>query len=233
MPLMSLPQSASSWERTVSDPIRVDVWSDVVCPWCYIGKRRLEQAIRLHESDPSAAPVMVTYHSFQLAPDTPTDLDESALEYLIRRKGVDETRARAMQSHVTHVASTVGLEYHFEKARSANTHLAHQLIHFAAEHEAQAEAKERVFKAHFTEGRDIGQIDTLVEIAGEAGLDPEQARDALETGKFEEAVEQDRDLAARIGINGVPFFVFDGKIGVSGAQPPETLLEAMRRAAQS
>lgn len=209
--------------------MRVDVWSDVVCPWCYIGKRRLEEAIRLDEGEA----VEVVYHSFQLAPELPTDLDEPALEYLIRHKGVDEDRARAMQNHVTHVASTVGLEYHMETARSANTHLAHQLIHFGAEHGSQAEIKERVFSAHFTEGRHIGSIDTLIEIAAEAGLDPEVARDALETGKYAEAVEQDRDLAARIGIQGVPFFVFDGKIGVSGAQPPEILIEAMRQASQA
>lgn len=209
--------------------MRVDVWSDVVCPWCYIGKRRLEEAIRLDEGEA----VEVVYHSFQLAPELPTDLDEPALEYLIRHKGVDEDRARAMQNHVTHVASTVGLEYHMETARSANTHLAHQLIHFGAEHGSQAEIKERVFSAHFTEGRHIGSIDTLIEIAAEAGLDPEVARDALETGKYAEAVEQDRDLAARIGIQGVPFFVFDGKIGVSGAQSPEILIEAMRQASQA
>lgn len=209
--------------------MRVDVWSDVVCPWCYIGKRRLEEAIRLDEGEA----VEVVYHSFQLAPELPADLDEPALEYLIRHKGVDEDRARAMQNHVTHVASTVGLEYHMETARSANTHLAHQLIHFGAEHGSQAEIKERVFSAHFTEGRHIGSIDTLIEIAAEAGLDPEVARDALETGKYAEAVEQDRDLAARIGIQGVPFFVFEGKIGVSGAQSPEILIEAMRQASQA
>ena len=233
MPPRSPPQSASSLEETVSDPIRVDVWSDVVCPWCYIGKRRLEAAIDLHQQSPDASEVEVVFHSFQLSPDTPSDIDETALDYLVQHKGIDEGRARAMQKHVTHVASTVGLTYDFDRARSANTHLAHQLIHFGAEHEAQAEVKERVFKAHFTEGRHIGSIDTLVEITTEAGLDPGQARDALETGKYASAVEQDKGLAARIGINGVPFFVFDGKVGVSGAQPPETLLDAMRQAREA
>lgn len=214
----------------MSEPVRIDVWSDVVCPWCYIGKRRLEAAIEMYRAEPDSPEVEVVFHSFQLAPDLPTDIDQSALEYLVEHKGVDESRARAMQNHVTHVASTVGLEYHFDKARSANTHLAHQLIHFGREHDSQAEVKERVFKAHFTEGRHIGSIDTLVEIASEAGLDVEAARDALETGKYASAVEQDRDLAARIGINGVPFFVIDGKLGVSGAQPPETLLDAIEQA---
>ena len=175
----------------MSDRIRIDVWSDVVCPWCYIGKRRLEAAIEMHRQTPDAPEVEVVFHSFQLAPHLPTDIDESALDYLVEHKGVDEDRARAMQNHVTHVASTVGLEYHFDKARSANTHLAHQLIHFGAEHDAQAEVKERVFRAHFTEGRHIGSIDTLVEIATEAGLDRELARDALETGKYASAVNRD------------------------------------------
>lgn len=214
----------------MSEPVRIDVWSDVVCPWCYIGKRRLEAAIEMYRAEPDSPDVEVVFHSFQLAPDLPTDIDQSALEYLVEHKGVDESRARAMQNHVTHVASTVGLEYHFDNARSANTHLAHQLIHFGAEHGSQAEVKERVFRAHFTEGRHIGSIDTLVEIASEAGLDAEAARDALETGKYASAVEQDRDLAARIGINGVPFFVIDGKLGVSRAQPPETLLDAIEQA---
>lgn len=217
----------------MTDPIRIDVWSDVVCPWCYIGKRRLEEAVALHEADPSAAPVTVVFHSFQLAPDMPSEVDESALEYLVRHKGVDEDRARAMHSHVTHIASTVGLEYHLDRAHSANTHLAHQLTHLGAEHDAQAEITERVFRAHFTEGRHIGQTDTLVAIAAEAGLDPETAREALKVGKYADAVEQDRDVAARIGIQGVPFFVIEGRIGVSGAQPPETLVDAMRQAAEA
>lgn len=216
----------------MTEPIRVDVWSDVVCPWCYIGKRRLEAAIEMITREPDPPEVEVVFHSFQLAPDLPPDTDERALDHLIVRKGIDEGRARAMQRHVTHVASTVGLEYHMDIARSANTHLAHQLIHFGAEHDLQAEVEERVFRAHFTEGRHIGSMDTVVEIAQDAGLDPVAARDALETGKYAEAVEWDKDLAARIGIHGVPFFVFDGKIGVSGAQPPETLLDAMRQARQ-
>lgn len=217
----------------MSDPTRVDVWSDVVCPWCYIGKRRLERAIDLHLEDPKAAPVSVVFHSFQLSPETPADIDESSVDYLVRHKGIDIDRAKAMHRHVTHVASTVGLTYDFDRARSANTHLAHQLIHFGAEHGVQGDVKEQVFRAHFTEGRHVGRIDTLVEIAAEAGLDPEQARDALEVGKYAAAVEQDRDLAVRIGITGVPFFVFDGKIGVSGAQAPETLLDAMHQAAEA
>src|SRR5690606_23372762 len=145
-------------------------------------------------------------------------------------KGIDEGRARAMQRHVTGIAASVGLAYDMENAKAANTHLAHQLIHHAAEQGAQAEVAERVFRAHFAEARHVGDLDTLVAIAGEAGLEPEAARDALETGMYADAVEMDKDLAARIGIQGVPFFVFDGKLAVSGAHEPGTLVDAIRQA---
>src|SRR5690606_12752858 len=138
-----------------------------------------EAAIEMYRAEPDSPDVEVVFHSFQLAPDLPTDIDQSALEYIVEHKGVDESRARAMQNHVTHVASTVGLEYHCDSARSASSRLAHQLIRSRAEHGSQAEVKARLFRAHSTEGRHSGSIDTLVEIAPEAGLDAEAARDAL------------------------------------------------------
>jgi predicted DsbA family dithiol-disulfide isomerase len=215
----------------VTERIVVDVWSDVVCPWCYIGKRRLEEAMRrfVEEGGP---PVEVVYHSFQLDPSFPADYAGSAVDYLVQRKGVDEGRARAMHRHVTHVASTVGLAYDFDRLRPANTGPAHQLLHLALDRGAQSEVKENLFRAHFTEGRDISDLDTLAAMAGDTGLDPETARRALEEGRYADTVDEDIRLAARIGIQGVPFFVFDGRIGVSGAQPPETLLEALRHAAE-
>jgi predicted DsbA family dithiol-disulfide isomerase len=215
----------------VTERIVVDVWSDVVCPWCYIGKRRLEDALRRFAAE-GGPPVEVVYHSFQLDSSFPNDYDGSAIDYLVHRKGVDEGRARAMHRHVTHVASTVGLTYDFDRLRPANTGLAHQLLHLALDRGAQQEVKEALFRAHFTEGRDISDLDTLVAIAGDSGIGPETARRALEDGRHARTVDEDIRLAARIGIQGVPFFVFDGRIGVSGAQPPETMVEALRQVAE-
>lgn len=213
------------------DAIVVDVWSDVVCPWCYIGKRRLEEGLRQF-TDEGGPPVQVVFHSFQLDPSFPDDYAGSAVESLAHRKGVDEGRARAMHRHVTHVASTVGLTYDFDRLRPANTGRAHQLLHLALEQGVQPQVKEALFRAHFTDGRHIGDVEELVSIAAEAGIDPESARRSLEAGVYAGTVAEDRRLAARIGIQGVPFFVFDGRIGVSGAQPPETMLEALRAVAE-
>lgn len=217
----------------MNEPLRIDVWSDVVCPWCYIGKRRLESALATLPPELAPAGVEVVYHSFQLAPDFPLDVDEPALDYLVTHKRIDEARARQLQAHVTDVAVSVGLEYHFETARIANTHRAHELLHFGLEHGAQSEVKERLLKAHFIEGRSIGDIETLAAIATEAGLDADAARGALRSGAYVNAVEQDKALAARIGITGVPFHVFDMKVGMSGAQEPAALIDAIRQSRRS
>lgn len=203
----------------MADPIRIDVWSDVACPWCYIGKRNLEAGLAAAAEGSDAPEVEVVYHSYELSPDMPTDVEGTELELLSRRKGIPEAQVRQMFEHVTGVAAQAGLRYDFDTVLPANTVKAHELIHFAAANGLQDEMKERLLAAHFTEGRHVGKLDELVVLAAEVGLDAAEAREALESERYLPAVRADQQQAAAYGIQGVPFFVIDGQYGVSGAQP--------------
>ncbi|MFT4211052.1 MAG: DsbA family oxidoreductase [Microbacterium sp.] len=213
----------------MTDPIRIDVWSDVACPWCYIGKRNLEAGLAAASDDDDAPQVEVTFHSYELSPDTPPDYEGTEVDYLVQRKGMAPAQVQQMFTHVTGVAAQAGLEYHFETVQPANTVKAHELLHFAKEQGRQHEMKERLLAAHFVEGRHVGRVDDLVDLAAEAGLDAAAARDALESERYLEAVRTDQRQAAAYGITGVPFFVIDGKYGVSGAQPPEAFTQIVRQ----
>jgi predicted DsbA family dithiol-disulfide isomerase len=214
----------------MSEPLRVDVWSDVVCPWCYIGKRNLETGIRAFEEAEGSVPVVVEFHSFQLDPNTPDDFEGSAAEYLARHVGVDVETARQMQRQVSHVAAAVGLHYDFDSLKPANTLKAHQLLHLAKAHGLQLEVKEALMRAHFVEGRHVGRTEELVQIGAAAGLPAEETASSLERQEYLEAVRNDLELAARIGIRGVPFFVIDWRFGISGAQRPEVFTQTLQRA---
>jgi predicted DsbA family dithiol-disulfide isomerase len=213
----------------VTDPIRIDVWSDIACPWCYIGKRNLENGLAATASDDSAPEVEVTFHSFELSPDTPVDFDGDIGEFLATHKGISPEQARRMHEQVTGVAEAAGLEYHFDRVQHTNTVKAHELLHFAKGHGRQREMNERLMAAYFTEGRHVGRVDDLVALAEEVGLDAEEARAALESGRHLPDVRADQDQARAYGINGVPFFVVDGKYGVSGAQPAEAFTQIARQ----
>ena len=197
--------------------IKVDIWSDVQCPWCYIGKRKFEAGVAA-----SGAEVEVVYHSFELAPDTPLDFVGTPTDYLVNRKGIPRARAVQMNEHVSALAAQVGLEYHLDTAKQVNTVRAHELTHFAKAEGQQLPMIERLFRAYFTESRNLGSIDELTVLAGDIGLDPVKAEHALRNNTYLPAVKADVRTAARYGINGVPFFVFDDTYGVSGAQPAET-----------
>ena len=212
------------------EPITVDIWSDIACPWCYIGKRKLEDALRRFDELPEAVPVKVEYHSFELAPDTPVDFDGTEVDFLVRHKRMSEADVRHMLATVTRIARSVGLEYDFDAVKHTNTLKAHQLLHHAKAHGRQLEAKERLLRAYFVEGRHLGRIDELAQLAAEIGLDPDGARQALHADRYLPAVRADQDRATRLGIRGVPFHVIDGRFGLSGAQRPETFLDALRRA---
>ncbi len=207
-----------------SEPIQIDVWSDIACPWCYIGKRNLETA--LQQSDAS---VNVTFHSFELSPDTPADYEGSQLDFLAKHKGMPRDQVQQMLDHVTNVAKNAGLEYHLDETKTANTVLAHELLHFAKAHGKQRELKERLMAAYFTEGGHVGRIDDLVAYAAEVGLDADAARAALESHEFLPAVHADQAQAREYGIQGVPFFVINSKYAVSGAQPVEAFVGAIER----
>lgn len=207
--------------------MKVEVWSDVVCPWCYIGKRRLESALTdFAYSDQ----VEVIYRSFELDSTAVVDSGKSVTEMLAEKYGVSLAQATAMNDRVTGIAAGEGLEYHLEKARHANTVKAHRLIHLAADKGQQNEALERVMTAYFSEGANVGDTETLVRLAVDAGLDADEARATLDGDAYADAVRADERRARMLGITGVPFFVVDERYGVSGAQPADLLLEVLEQA---
>ena len=210
----------------MSNPLDVQIWSDVQCPWCYIGKRKFEAALEQFDGQ-----VQVTYRSFELAPDTPVDFEGSPVDYLSQRKGISPEQAQQMVDRVSGIAESVGLEYHYDRIRQTNTVLAHELLHFAKAHGKQVELKERLLRAYFTEGRHIGRAADLAELAGEVGLDPVAAAGALAEHTYLPAVKADMQQAVEYGIQGVPFFVIDNRYGISGAQESATFVAALRQAA--
>ncbi|TQK19658.1 putative DsbA family dithiol-disulfide isomerase [Microbacterium sp. SLBN-154] len=213
----------------MTEPLRLDVWSDIACPWCYIGKRNLEAGLAQTLADDDAPEVEIVYHSYELAPDTPPDYDGSEVDYLAERKGVSRDEAQQMIDRVTEVAKGSGLAYRYDLLHHANTGKAHRLLHFAKENGRQLELVERLMSAYFTEGRHIGTDDELVRLAGDAGLDADAAREVVATDRFKLEVRRDQAQAQAYGISGVPFYVIDGTYGVSGAQPPEAFAQILRQ----
>ncbi|GAA2993981.1 protein disulfide isomerase FrnE [Microbacterium terrae] len=213
----------------MTDAIKIDVWSDIACPWCYIGKRNLENGLAAAAADEDAPEVEVVFHSFELSPDTPVDFDGGEAEYLATHKGVSTEQAQQMLERVTGVAADAGLAYRFDLLKHTNTVKAHELLHYAKEQGRQAVLAERLMSAYFTEGRHLGEEDELVSLAADAGLDADGAREALRSGRFLAAVRADQAQASAYGINGVPFFVIDGKYGVSGAQPADAFAQIVRQ----
>ncbi|MFT4259062.1 DsbA family oxidoreductase [Microbacterium sp.] len=212
----------------MSEPISIDIWSDIACPWCYIGKRNLEKGLDAVAGDEDVPQVNITFHSFELSPDTPVDFDGDEVDFLAGHKGMPREQVEKMLAHVTGVAADAGLEYRFDLLQHTNTVKAHELLHFAKAHGQQHEMQERLMSAYFTEGRHIGRVDDLVELASEVGLDADETRKALESDLYLPAVRQDQAQARAYGIQGVPFFVIDGQYGISGAQPPAAFENVLR-----
>ena len=208
-------------------PMTVEIWSDVVCPWCYVGKRRFEHALDQfgHRDD-----VELTWRSFQLDPGAPPERRHSGAEHLAAKYGMSVEQAEQSNAQMTELAAAEGLEYHLDRTRGGNSFDAHRLIHLAAARGRQDAMKERLMRAYFTEGEPVGNRETLVRLATEVGLDEVEARSALEGEAYADTVHADEELAARIGIRGVPYFVLDRRYGVSGAQPSELLLQALEKA---
>jgi predicted DsbA family dithiol-disulfide isomerase len=207
--------------------VKVEIWSDVVCPWCYIGKRRFERALVDFEH---RADVTLTWRSFQLDPNAPSTSQGDPLERLAAKYGMSRADAEAAQARVTANAATEGLQFHLDRARSGNTFDAHRLLHHALTVGRQGDLKERLLAAYFVEGEAIGEREVLVRLATEVGLDELTVREVLDSGAFSAEVRQDEQEARRIGISGVPFFVVDRAYGISGAQPPELILSTLRKA---
>lgn len=208
----------------MSEPIKVDIWSDVQCPWCFIGKRKFEAGVGL-----SGVPVEIEYHSFELAPDTPVDYVGTPVDYLADRKGVSREQAESMIERVTGIAAGVGLDYDYPHIHQTNTVISHELLHFAKSKGRQLEMKERLLQAYFLNGEHVGRIPDLVEIAVELGFDRDEVTEALESHRFLPDVKADMAQAMAYGINGVPFFVIDGKYGVSGAQEAQTFANVLEQ----
>jgi predicted DsbA family dithiol-disulfide isomerase len=209
----------------VTEPIKVDIWSDVQCPWCYIGKRKFEAGVAAFDGE-----VEVEYHSFELAPDTPVDFDGSPIDYLSQRKGIAVDQVEQMLERVTGIAASVGLDYDYDHVHQTNTVKAHELIHYAKAHGRQLDMKERLLKAYFVDGRHVGRIDDLADLAAEIGLDRADVLRVLESGQYLADVKADVAQANEYGIQGVPFYVIDGKYGVSGAQGPEAFTSVLNQA---
>ena len=207
--------------------MKVEIWSDVVCPWCYVGKRRFERALAAFAHRDS---VEVVWRSFELDPAAPVERRGPYADHLAAKYGVPVDRAQEMIDGMTAAAAADGLELRFDRARSGNTFDAHRLIHLAAEVGLQDAVQERLMRATFTEGEPIGDADTLVRLVAEVGLDAERARTVLAEGTYGDAVRADEEQARQLRITGVPFFVVDRTYGVSGAQPVDVLRQVLERA---
>jgi predicted DsbA family dithiol-disulfide isomerase len=203
----------------------------VACPWCYIGKRNLERGMAEFAGTTASVPVEVTYHSFELAPDTPVEYEGSEIEFLMNHRGVSAEQARAMIDRVVGIALAAGLRYDYDALQHTNTIKAHQLLHYAKERGKQLEMKERLLSAYFTEGRHVGRVEDLADLASEIGFDREDVFRSLSADQYLDAVRADMDRAQAYGIRGVPFFVVDDRYGISGANPPEVFTEVLTRAA--
>lgn len=206
--------------------MKIDIWSDIGCPFCYLGTTQLSLALAEFEHNHD---VEVVHHSFQLDPGAPFETDETLNEMLSNRKGFSVEQAESANQRVAHMFEAVNLSMNYKQAIPVNTFNAHRLGHFAATHGKQEEMLTRLFKAYFTDGMSVADLDTLVELAGEVGLDKEQARAVLQSDEYADAVRADIDQAARYGIHGVPFFILDGKYAISGAQGTEAFSQALQQ----
>jgi predicted DsbA family dithiol-disulfide isomerase len=206
--------------------MKIEIWSDVVCPWCYVGKRNLEAALAAF---PHADQVTVEWRSFELDPTTPARVELSMDEVLERKYGMSPDQATAANRQMTELAATVGLEYHLDRVQIGNTFDAHRLIHLAAHEGLGGAMKERLLHAYFTEGRAISDPATLAELAADVGLDPGRVARVLASDEFADDVRADEQRAVDFGSTGVPFFVLDGRFGIPGAQPPDVLLRMLHR----
>jgi predicted DsbA family dithiol-disulfide isomerase len=207
--------------------MEIEIWSDINCPWCYIGKRRFEAAISNFEH---ADKVSVTWRSFELDPGAPTEIPGNGATMIAEKYGVPLEQARAMEQNVSEIAAADGLEYELEHARIGSSFDAHRLVHLAKRHGLQDAMEERLFRAHFTEGRLVSDLETLVELASEVGLDGVEVRATLAGTDLADDVRADELTAQQLGISGVPMFVVDRAFGMSGAQPAEQLLALLEHA---
>mgnify|MGYP006118342355 CR=1 FL=1 len=205
--------------------MKIEIWSDVVCPWCYVGKRRLEVALKEFEHRNE---VVIEWKSYQLDPEMETDTNLSIYEYLAERKGIPYDQAESMGDNVSAVAHEMGLNYNLDKTIPVNTLQAHEVLHFAKIHNLQSETKERLLEAYFVEGKNLDDRPTLIKLAQEVGLNTKKLVNYLENNAYVSSVQADIKLGKEFGLRGVPFFVFNRKFGISGAQTKEEFLKTLK-----
>lgn len=209
----------------MENTMKVEIWSDVMCPFCYIGKRKFEAAL---EQFPDKDKVQLIWKSFQLAPELVTQPDKSLHQFLSEHKGISLEQAKGMNDHVSQLAKQVGLVYNFDSSIVANSFNAHRFTHFAKQYSKQNEAEESLFRSYFTDGKNIDDYPTLIQLGSEIGLDPVALKAALENGSYADEVRIDIYEAQQVGVRGVPFFVFNRKYAVSGAQETPVFLETLQ-----
>lgn len=207
--------------------MKIEIWRDVMCPFCYIGKRNFETAL---EQFSNKNGIEVEWKSFQLDPSLSEVQDSNYTDYLMVSKGLGRPQVEGMLNNVTQMAKGVGLEYDFDRAVMVNSFKAHRVLQLAKTRGLVDAAEERLFRAFFTEGRNIADDDTLLELGKEAGLNETEIRSSLSDERYSDMVRQDIQEARAIGVTGVPFFVFNRKYAVSGAQPPQAFLQTLEKA---
>jgi predicted DsbA family dithiol-disulfide isomerase len=221
-------QSIKTQIKMNTEKMKVEVWSDVMCPFCYIGKRNYETGLQQFADSND---IEIVWKSFQLDPTIPTEAlgNSDVYEYLSTRKGISKEQVVKMHAQVTQMAKDAGLDYKLDKTVMVNSFKAHRLIQLAKEKGLGDAAEERLFYANFTEGKDFGNTAVLIELGKEIGLTEADVNEALTNEKYTQQVNEDIQEARAIGVNGVPFFVFNRKYAVSGAQPPEAFLQTLEK----
>jgi predicted DsbA family dithiol-disulfide isomerase len=204
--------------------MRIDLWSDIVCPWCYIGRARLHQALA---DFPDRRDIEVVFRSYQLDPAAPTDNPVPVLEMLAEKYGLGPEQAATAEGRVAGLARAEGLPYSGDRLHG-NTGTVHRLLHFGADRGAGDQLLDSVYRTHFGGRASIFQPEVLVDLATTVGLDREETLEVIGGDRYQSAVQADIDAASQLGVRGVPFFVFDGRLGVSGAQPTDTLRKALQ-----
>lgn len=209
--------------------MKIEIWSDVMCPFCYIGKRKFEEALRKFDDNKL---IEIEWKSYQLSPELKTNTSINIHQYLAEHKGISVQEAEGLNQYVTDLAKNVGLTFNLDKSVVANSKMAHCFSHFAKKYSKQNEIEEALFLAYFTEGKNIDDINVLLEIAKQNMLPIEETKHVLTSGIYENAVEEDIYEAYQIGVKGVPFFVFDRKYAISGAQEIEVFHQTIQKAMQ-
>lgn len=210
----------------MKNTMKIEIWSDIMCPFCYIGKRKFEAALT---SFADKAHLEIIWKSYQLSPDLKTNPDISIHQFLAQHKGMSVQEATEMNQRVAAMAKNEGLVYNNDKMVVANSFNAHRFAHFAKEYGKQSEAEELLFRSYFTDGKNMDDFETLIELGKELSLDTDALKTALENGSYADEVKRDIDEAGQIGVRGVPFFVFNRKYAVSGAQDVEVFKQTLQK----